>query len=90
MTQSNEMTDQISNLKGWGLYVSFNPELPAEEVIRAAPYLKDMNPQIFIDGCVLIGFQTETEARSWFGRTVGDDGPTKENQYSGPAKSTPF
>jgi hypothetical protein len=70
------------------MYIHFDPELPWEEVIKAAPYLQDREEriQILIDGYAYILFDTYEEMRTMYYMTVGDDGPTSTNPYSGVAK----
>lgn len=58
---------------------------PMEEFIKAAPYLKK-NYQILADGSGYLVFDTEEEMNKHYRLTVGNDGPTKQNPYQGPAR----
>lgn len=55
------------------------------EVVKAAPYLKDY-VQAQFDGSAYMLFKDEREMMRYYRRTVGDDGPTKQNPYDGPAR----
>lgn len=73
------------------LYVSFDGDLPWEEVGKAAPYLLDEDgsfrwPQILADGRGYIACDSVEECARLFGLTVGDEGPTPSNPYDGPAR----
>jgi len=75
----------------WGLYISFNDwNLDESEYIieaeKAAPYLDfDQHEQIIMDGRgIILGDKAEIE--KLFSLTVGDDGPTKSNPYTGPMR----
>lgn len=58
-----------------------------DEVLKAAPYLTlQEHSQIMVDGCAVLEFETEEEMWQHYHLTIGDDGPTKENPYNGPAK----
>jgi hypothetical protein len=71
----------------WGLSVSFQDDDDLDEVIKAAPYLnyKD-HGQILAEGSAIVLCDTEEEVVELYKRTVGDDGPTKLNDYDGPVK----
>ena len=70
----------------WGLFISFDPEQPWDEIKQAAPYLAVAENQ----GILLEGFcyflDSEEEINYAFLQTVGDDGPTDLNIYKGEAK----
>ena len=67
------------------MYISFDQNDDTREVVKAAPYL-DGEMQIMIDGCAYIVCDSTEEIEALYGQTVGDDGPTKENPYDGPAR----
>lgn len=67
--------------KLYGLYLCF--EL-SEEVPLAAPYLNFLDDgQLLIDGQCLITDESISVIENLFAQTVGDEGPTKWNSYSG-------
>ncbi|MFA6094147.1 MAG: hypothetical protein WC986_14510 [Elusimicrobiota bacterium] len=55
------------------------------EILKAAPYL-DGHDQVLCDQSGYLVFDTAEEMEKTFEQTVGDDGPTKLNTYSGPAR----
>jgi len=58
-----------------------------EETAKAVPFLDSFkDAQLFVDGVGIILFDTEAEMRDAFSQVVGDDGPTKNNPYNGPAR----
>lgn len=73
-----------------------------DELFKAAPYLKEwfdgswgqgsIEPlykdggQVLSDGFAMMLMDTEEEMWQMYYLTVGDDGPTETNSYSGPAK----
>jgi len=58
-----------------------------EELTWAAPYLSyDKDYQILIEGGGILVFESKGEMEKIFDVTVGDEGPTKNNSYDGPAK----
>lgn len=71
----------------WAIYISWvwpDAYEDHEELIKAAPYLNlEDDSQIIFDGCAILLFETEEEMQDIFYRTVGDDGPTKLNNYNG-------
>ena len=77
----------------FGMYINFDKDQngPDEdqdwrEIIKAAPYLDfSINHQIFLDGQAWLLFDSEEEMLICYNQTVGDDGPTKLNQYKGKA-----
>jgi len=77
----------------WGLYISFDPSLPTEEIAKAAPYLGEESDLDIGDRLTILGegqgtllFDTYAEMRRHFNMTVGDDGPTSTNSYDGEAR----
>ena len=71
----------------YGLYVNFWGE--TDGIIKAAPYLDPKindTLQILCDGSGILLFDTEEEREKHYYSTVGDDGPTKYNKYSGPGR----
>lgn len=73
------------------MYISFqNPDFSPEEQNKCAPYLefsgnrKDI--QIWSTGWGYILFDTDEEMELALRQTIGDDGPTNENPYKGPAR----
>ncbi len=57
------------------------------ETIKAAPYLNfQEHTQALMDGQAVIVCDTSEERDRLFDLTIGDDGPTETNPYSGPAK----
>ena len=71
----------------YGMYISFVDDDEPLEVCKAAPYLDfDEHHQVFIDSCAWLLFDTEEDMLECYERTVGDDGPTKLNLYTGEAR----
>ena len=69
------------------MYIYVGERADFDEVAKAAPDLaRDDCKQILMDGCGVLVFDSEEEMEATYGRTVGDDGPTKANSYSGPAR----
>lgn len=87
--------------KKWGIQLNFNsvvsdedmaayhnglPMASSEEELRkAAPWLPDYDSLWYYGTCIVL-FDTEEELLYAYNRTVGDDGPTAENTYDGPAR----
>jgi len=71
--------------KQWGLYIGWcvPDDVSIQDVIEAAPYLKE-SPLLYNDGGIILG--TKEEIQALFEVTVGDEGPTKTNSYSGKAR----
>ena len=74
----------------FGMYISFSTDYkvkdPFGEIIKAAPYLNiNDNFQILSDEMGILLFDTRKEMQRYYDMTVGDDGPTKLNKYSGSA-----
>jgi hypothetical protein len=85
----------------WCMYASFTPPCDYEgeeyegvlletELLKAAPWAKDLGQEILtflLDaGGGIISFDSEGECIAAYEATVGDDGPTKTNSYSGPLR----
>ena len=84
-TTADEVLSALCRLsKKNGMYWSVsNCEDNPEEVQKAAPYLDLVD---IINGYGYILFDTESEMCYFYSQTVGDEGPTKINNYNGPAK----
>jgi len=65
----------------WGMYIGISNGDFINEYL-AAPYLKK-NHQVVTDGSGIALFNTEREMKKYYNMTVGDDGPTNANPYSG-------
>lgn len=73
--------------KRWGMMISFIPPQEDEEwdgFRLACPYHGELSVQHMCDGEAFLFFDTEVEMRSYYERTVGEDGPTATNPYKGP------
>lgn len=73
----------------WGVFVSWPADAwPDEEILKACPWLagNERFVQHLIDGMAIALCDGPIEAASLFHRTVGEDGPTTENPYTGPAR----
>ena len=66
------------------MYISFSEDEEWNEIINAAPYLKGQD-QILVDCEAWLLFYGEEEMYSYYDQTVGSDGPTKLNNYTGSA-----
>jgi len=75
----------------WGMYVSLGHQDGASkpgigDYILAAPYLRHIeNEPILVNGFGYFLFDHEDDMEHAFDITIGDSGPTKWNDYSGPA-----
>lgn len=86
VVQDKDVLKELCLLRGqWGLHISF-PIDDQRGLMQAAPYLKDLPPQVAIAGSVFLFFDSEAEARAVYEQTVGKDGPTKTNPYNGPVQ----
>jgi hypothetical protein len=57
------------------------------EIIKAAPFLTvEDHLQVLSDGYAFILCDTIAERDDLYEQVVGDDGPTRSNAYSGPAR----
>lgn len=92
-TQVELFQDYCKNNKKWGLYLgigfkSMSPSAEAieetEEILKAAPYLKDFMTIVWDYGGFIV-CDTEEEMKTLFNQTVGPNGPTSINPYDGPA-----
>ena len=74
----------------WGIYISFDCDQEMAEVLKAAPYLAELDVgsriDLFVCGFGYFLLDSEEECYKHYNQTVGDDGPTKTNSYNGPAK----
>lgn len=82
------MLERLCEATGkWGLFISiYEPEGGPFEAQLAAPYLDPDSPehmQIIVDGCGVFLFDDYNEMERCYWQTVGDDGPTKLNDYNG-------
>jgi hypothetical protein len=70
------------------MYISWPEDFLFSELIRAAPYLEKYEQAVFtaIDNSLILVFDTEKEMEHCYNQTVGDDGPTKLNNYIGPTR----
>lgn len=75
----------------WGMCINAygvgGDDVEPEEVQKAAPYV-DIDQALRLvlgEGAILL-FDSEDECHAAYDATVGDDGPTKHNQYHGPAR----
>lgn len=67
----------------WGMMIVMHGE-DLEEIVKAAPYLKDDDAmQMLADEHGFLLFNTEEEMNKAFDQTVGDEGSTKSNPYMG-------
>lgn len=82
------MRQHAVNTSKFCMYISWPEDAPYDELIRAAPYLKQHEVGILgsSDDHIVLTFDTEEEMEHCFNQTVGDDGPTKLNNYIGPVR----
>ena len=72
--------------KKFGMYINFYEDQEYSDTMKAAPYLDFLTHyQVFCDCQAWLLFDTEKEMLDYYDKTVGDDGPTKLNQYKGKA-----
>ncbi len=72
--------------KKYGMYISFSEDDEWAEVKKAAPYLSGEECyQILVDCEGWLLFDSEEEMMKHYDQTVGDDGPTELNNYTGSA-----
>lgn len=62
------------------------PEDLFTELQKAAPYLTMEHAQAMIESQAFLLFDTREEMERHYDLTVGDDGPTELNSYSGPLR----
>ena len=72
----------------FGIYISFDYDDDWGEILKAAPYLEDLEDrsQILCDCHAYLIFDSEEDMRITYHETVGNDGPTLLNKYDGPAR----
>jgi len=69
------------------MYISWPDGVLFEELIRAAPYLKEHEVEFLrSNNHMILIFNTAKEMEHCFTQTVGDDGPTVLNNYIGPVR----
>jgi len=78
------MREYAINANKWCMYLSHSCNCYSE-LYKAAPYLKDLDNLLMNDSIIFI-FDSKEEMEVYYNQTVGDDGPTKSNQYSGPCR----
>jgi len=87
LTTIGLMQEFCKRAKTFGMFVSIDEDQTFGEIVKAAPCLNlDTALQALADGSAVLIFDTRKEMETAFELTVGDDGPTKRNPYSGPAK----
>ena len=77
----------------WGVYVnnlqpeSDTYEFSLQEIYKAAPWMNEIDHadkvELLVEGFGYFLFDNEKEMQLIFDRTVGDDGPTRLNDYKG-------
>lgn len=78
-----EFSCLCKNQKKWGIYISF-PDTSEVELFKAAPYLQEeMFKELLNSGFGYILLDSRAEMEELYNQTVGDDGPTVTNSYSG-------
>lgn len=88
LDDSDVFAAAAKGLGKWCLKLSFNtPVYGEKEVLKAAPCLMELEPFdrltfLSAQGGVLV-FTSERAARKAYSSTVGEDGPTKTNHYTG-------
>lgn len=84
---NSDVLTLLCKAKGkWGMMLSFE-EYPMEELLQAAPYLAREEFRVMsLCGRGFIFTDTSEELYALYNQTVGDDGPTFENPYNGPAR----
>lgn len=84
---NSDVLSLLCKAKGqWGMFISFG-EINMEELFLAAPYLKGEEFQVMaLCGHGFIFSDSKEEIYALYNQTVGDDGPTMENPYDGPAR----
>lgn len=86
LTWTKAVDELAKALNKWVLYLSHSSgELP--DIEKAAPIglSKTQLIDLYIDR-IWVVFDNERDARTAFGKVVGDDGPTKTNTYDGPGR----
>lgn len=67
------------------MYISWDEDMDVDEVIKAAPYLKDHRNTLLNHSNLILIFDTVEEMDYHFDQTVGDDRPASLNIYNGVA-----
>ncbi len=71
--------------KKWGLYLSFDTSFGPLALHRSCPFLDaHLHWEVFCKGNAALFFDSEGEMRYHYDQVIGDDGPTKLNDYDGP------
>lgn len=89
VTQSFHILSLLCAARGKpGLYLSASgPCDDINEIRRAAPFVTDdILVELACGTGVYVFFDTEVEMDQAFRSVVGDDGPTRSNQYNGPGR----
>ena len=68
------------------MYISWQEDVDIYEIYKAAPYLEGTNIPVYTSFEAVLTFDTEEEMDKHYDMTVGDDGPTKLNNYNGPVR----
>ena len=68
------------------MYISWLGQNDTTEIIKAAPYMRGKEDTLYLLSKAVLVFDTEVEAYSHYNMTVGDSGPTKDNDYDGLAR----
>lgn len=69
------------------LFIQISANGRCEDVVKAAPYLKDLKfIQLLADESGVIVCDSAKQRDELYAQTVGDDGPTKTNKYKGPCR----
>jgi hypothetical protein len=78
--------DYLKATNSYGVFLS-SSEGDEAEVAKAVPLLSEEGVRkLVMHNELFVPFSSKTEAREFFDSVVGDDGPTKTNNYDGPAK----
>src|SRR3990167_11177150 len=76
--------------KRFGMLISTPPDVIEYShggMVAAAPYLSYIDDmQLISNGFGIILFDSKEEMQQTYQQTVGDDGPTSLNDYSGPTR----
>ena len=82
----DELAKEFAKITGsWCVYICYDHAIDygAEEITKAALYLSETD---VLNNKQFIFCKSEEEAYRYFNWTVGDDGPTKLNNYVGPVR----
>jgi hypothetical protein len=97
LTNTVLLEDYCKATGKYGMFINigdWRTDEELKEIFKAAPYLDSENSndflnyisQILCDGQGFIICDTRAEMERYYDLTVGDDGPTALNDYSGPCK----